>query len=38
MTTLGIGSIVDVKATIAPPGRRQRGFGRALLLTTDTHP
>ena len=36
MTTLGIGSIVDVKATIAPPGRIQRGFGRALLLTTDT--
>ncbi len=36
MTTLGIGSIVDVKATIAPSGRIQRGFGRTLLLTTDT--
>ena len=35
MTTLGIGSIVDVKATIAPSGRIQRGFGRTLLLTTD---
>ena len=36
MTTLGISSIVDVKATIAPSGRIQRGFGRTLLLTTDT--
>ena len=36
MTTLGIGSIVDVKATIAPSGRIQRGFGRTLLLTTGT--
>ena len=36
MTTLGIGSIVDVKATIAPSGRIQRGFGRTLLLTADT--
>ena len=36
MTTLSIGSIIDVKATIAPSGRIQRGFGRTLLLTTDT--
>ncbi len=36
MTTLGISSIVDVKATIAPSGRVQAGFGRTLLLTTDT--
>ena len=35
MTTLDIGSIVDVRATIAPSGRIQRGFGRTLLLTTD---
>ena len=35
MTTLGISSIVDVKATIAPSGRVQAGFGRTLLLTTD---
>ena len=27
---------MDVKATIAPSGRIQRGFGRTLLLTTDT--
>ena len=35
MTTLSIGSIVRVKATIAPSGAMRREFGRTLLITDD---
>ena len=35
MTTLDIGSIVSVRATIAPSGTPREEFGRTLLLTAD---
>ena len=36
MTTLDIGSIVRVDATIAPSGSVRQEFGRTLFLTPDT--